>query len=173
MEDLRSCKKCCQLLPISIFRKDRNYITYTCQPCNLAFLKEYRQLNKLKIKHQKDSWYQANKHLAVERYHNDAQNKLTRLLRSRLYLAIKNNQKAGSAVGDLGCSIQEFRLYMESKFQPGMTWDNWSINGWHIDHILPLSNFDLTKREELLKACHYTNMQPLWSQDNWSKGDKC
>ena len=84
--------------------------------------------------------------------------------------AIKSNQKAGSAVRDLGCSIKEFKACIESKFQHGMTWDNHGFHGWHLDHIIPLSKFDLTDREEFLKACHYTNIQPLWAYDNLSKG---
>jgi hypothetical protein len=95
--------------------------------------------------------------------------KLSKLLRNRLYKSIKNNQKVGSAVSDLGCSIPELKIYLESKFQPGMTWDNWSITGWHIDHIIPLDSFNLSNREEFLKACHYTNLQPLWAINNWEK----
>ena len=93
-------------------------------------------------------------------------------LRSRLYNAINNNQKVGSAVKDLGCSIEEFKIYLESKFSPDMTWENWSINGWHIDHIKPISSFDLTDRKQLLEACHYTNLQPLWADENLTKGKK-
>lgn len=93
-------------------------------------------------------------------------------LRNRLYQAIKNDYKLGSAVKDLGCSIQDFKLYIESKWLPDMNWDNWSIHGWHIDHIIPLNSFDLTNREKLLKAVHYTNLQPLWAKDNISKSYK-
>jgi hypothetical protein len=51
-----------------------------------------------------------------------------------------------------------------------MSWSNWSLKGWHIDHIKALSKFDLTNREQLLEACHYTNLQPLWAAENMSKG---
>lgn len=93
-------------------------------------------------------------------------------LRSRLNKAIKGNYKSGSAVEDLGCSIDEFKSYIESKFQPGMTWDNWGRDTWHIDHIVPISHFDLSNRDELLKACHYSNMCPLWAKDNMIKGNR-
>lgn len=74
----------------------------------------------------------------------------------------------GSAVRDLGCSIPEFKTYIENKFVDGMSWDN--HGEWHLDHIKPLASFDLTDRSQLLIACHYTNYQPLWAIDNLKKG---
>ena len=53
-----------------------------------------------------------------------------------------------------------------------MTWDNYGYYGWHIDHITPLASFDLTNRQQLLEACHYTNLQPMWAKDNMTKSDK-
>ena len=62
--------------------------------------------------------------------------------------------------------------YLESKFQTGMTWENHTHNGWHIDHIIPISKFDLTDEAQMKKACHYTNLQPLWAGDNFRKHAK-
>lgn len=90
-------------------------------------------------------------------------------LRTRLGTAIKRNSKRGSAVGDLGCTIPELKIYLENRFQKGMTWDNWGRRGWHIDHIKPLKEFNLTDRKQFLKVVHYTNLQPLWWQDNLAK----
>jgi hypothetical protein len=58
---------------------------------------------------------------------------------------------------------------MESLFQPGMTWDNRGRNGWHLDHIRPLAAFDLSNPKDIVRACHYTNYQPLWALDNIRK----
>lgn len=91
-------------------------------------------------------------------------------LRWRLNCALRTNSKKGLAVKDLGCSIAQFKAYIESKFQPGMSWSNWSRYGWHLDHVQPLRSFDLSKNSEFRRAAHYTNYQPLWAKDNLSKG---
>lgn len=93
-------------------------------------------------------------------------------LRARLNVAIKDNYKNGSAVKDLGMPIILFKLYIASKWKPGMCWNNYGRTGWHLDHIKPLASFDLTNREEFLKSCHYSNYQPLWAKENLSKGCK-
>ena len=90
---------------------------------------------------------------------------LKRNLRSRLNKAVKGNYKNTSAVKDLGCSVEELKIHLESKFRLGMTWNNYGL--WQIDHIVPLA---LVKNElELKKACHYSNLQPLWASDNLNK----
>lgn len=124
--------------------------------------KIYKNLNKDKIRKYE-----------FEKYHNDINFRLSVILRRRLRDALKNNSKKVSAVKSLGCSIQEFKSYLESKFQLGMTWENYGYEGWHIDHIIPLANFDLTNKMECEKACHYTNLQPLWAEENFRKNDKC
>lgn len=105
-----------------------------------------------------------------EKYKNDVIFKLSHVLRNRLRYAIKYNKKVGSAVEDLGCSIQDFKFYLEGKFKDGMSWDNYGK--WEIDHVIPLIFFDLTQREQFLRACNYTNLQPLWKLENLKKGKK-
>ena len=138
--------------------------------------KDWYESNKDTIKVQQKTYYENNKNKRYNYHYNklktDLQYKLTCNLRSRLYNAINNNQKAGSAIKDLGCSVEELKSYLESKFQPGMNWDNWTYVGWHLDNIKPLASFDLTDRQQLLEACHYTNLQPLWADENLSKGKK-
>lgn len=176
------------------FYKNASNKPTLCKRCIKENRKNYYQINKTKqkeqtkkydlnhidnIKGRQKKYYNSNngkqkrckyyKHYFKNQYKNNVQFKLSVLLRSRLREAIKNNQKVGSAVNDLGCSIYELKQHLESKFQEGMTWNNHGVHGWHIDHIIPLSLFDLENREQFLKACHYTNLQPLWSTDNLTK----
>jgi hypothetical protein len=70
----------------------------------------------------------------------------------------------------LGCSESEFKSYIESQFQEGMTWENYSHSGWNLDHILPLSKAKTT--EDFLKRGHYTNLRPMWAKENYKKGNR-
>ena len=70
----------------------------------------------------------------------------------------------------LGCTIEEFRLYIEKRFTDGMTFENHGLKGWHLDHIIPIAS--ATTEEEIIKLNHYTNFQPLWAEDNLRKGSK-
>lgn len=72
----------------------------------------------------------------------------------------------------LGCTSEEFKRYIESKFKEGMTWENHGINGWHIDHIRPLASINWDDPEDIKSAFHYTNTQPLWWHENLAKGDR-
>jgi hypothetical protein len=163
--------------------KDRGYLPKSkafrvCHPCKVS-QPEYRvvlvkaikavrstEQSRLKTKQQMDNLWGAQR--ANPDYLLNV--KIKNRLRSRLSHAIKNNEKYGSAVEDLGCSIEELKHHLESKFQLGMTWDNYGINGWEIDHIKPLFRFNLTNKEEFFKANHYSNLQPLWVAQNRTKG---
>lgn len=102
----------------------------------------------------------------------DVQYKLRWNIRNRFKQALLKSYKSGLAIKYLGCSIVELKNYLESKFMLGMTWENYGIKGWHIDHIKPLSSFDLSDENNAAIACHYSNLQPLWAFHNLSKGNK-
>ena len=104
------------------------------------------------------------------RYANDIDFKLSLKLRSRISRSIKNHSE--SLTDNFGCTMDELKTYLESKFLPGMTWDNYGKDGWHVDHINPIENFDLSKEDEVKKACHYTNLLPRWASDNHKKSNK-
>ena len=98
--------------------------------------------------------------------------KMIKNIRAAMRLAIINNVKSGHTIELLGCSVEYLHEYLEGQFKPGMTWDNWGIRGWHIDHIIPLSYFDMSDPEQQKRAWHYTNLRPLWAKDNLRKGNK-
>jgi hypothetical protein len=123
--------------------------------------KKYKQKNRLRIRKVKLKWVKLN-------YRIDPVFRLARLLRQRIHSVLKGDQKAGSAVRDLGCSVEFLKQYIEKKFYAHMTWKNWG-RIWELDHIKPLSKFDLTDREEFLKACNYRNLQPLTIKDHRKK----
>ncbi len=173
------CNKCKIQKQINEMRKGKNI----CKSCtNARFMKwkhesgfvQYQKnhrianiklVNETQRKYNEKHRERLNK-LQCERRKTDINFKLSGLLRNRVSRAIK----FGSAVRDLGCSIDELKLHLESKFQSEMTWEN--HGKWHIDHIIPLCSFDLTNRDQFLQACHYTNLQPLWATDNIRKGGK-
>jgi hypothetical protein len=96
--------------------------------------------------------------------------RLTCNLRSRIYMALKidNYTKQTNTFKILGCDLDTIKLHIEEKFTNGMTWEN--KGKWHIDHIVPLSS--AKTEEEAYQLCHYTNLQPLWAEDNMNKGIK-
>jgi len=83
-------------------------------------------------------------------------------MRIRLNHALKNNFKNGKTLDLLGCSIKEFKIFLENQFDQNMTWENYG-KYWEIDHIHPLSKGG---------SFYYTNTRPLKISENRSKGNK-
>lgn len=93
------------------------------------------------------------------------------LLRNRLKNALKNGFKKGKTLEMLGCSVEEFKLYLEKKFTPKMNWENYG-SYWELDHIKPCDSFDLSNLEEQKKCFTFTNIQPLEKIANRIKSNK-
>ena len=102
------------------------------------------------------------------RFHNDQQYRIGVLITGMTHRYLKGVGRKNEPI--IGCSVESLRKHLESKFTDGMSWMNYGE--WEIDHILPLTSFDLTNPEEYSKCVHYSNLQPLWAMDNLKKGNK-
>ena len=172
--------------------KTKNHYKANKEYCK-QYAKIYRKENTKQISIDRIQHYQENKKQILERCDQyrvknkekinqknlirrkeDIQFKLSSTIRTRILRAIKEqySKKAYKSMELLGCSIAFARQHIEDQFTIGMTWDNHSLYGWHIDHIKPCASFDLTDPEQQKQCFNYTNLQPLWAEDNLSKGAK-
>ena len=158
MKNFYSFNKLCQTCTKPIANQNKQGF---CRKCYLTKFKLEKQ-EYIADYHRKK--YLANKkeiNLNIKRrLHTDPNYKIRDVLRSRVRKLLKKSDRR-SHIDYLGCSVDQLRQYLESKFQPGMTWENHGRYGWHIDHIKPLASFDLMDCAQFEKACHYTKLQPL------------
>ena len=109
---------------------------------------------------------------AKKRKLNDDVFRLKIIIRNNIYQSLfrKSLTKNKKTEDIIGCSYDDFKLYIESKFEPWMNWDNYGLydgelfTGWDLDHIVPISS--ATTEEEVISLNHYTNFQPLCSKIN-------
>jgi hypothetical protein len=93
--------------------------------------------------------------------------RLAHTLRIRVWKVLKGINKSKSTLELLGCSIEQLKDHLEKQFTGGMSFNNYGK--WHIDHKRPCASFNLSKKSEQRKCFHYTNLQPLWAEDNIRK----
>ena len=142
------------------------------------YLKKYREENKDKLREQEREYHVKNKDKIREdrnkRYKKDPNFKLGSLIRVRIREELKNNntKKTSKSAELIGCTVQEAREHLEKQFKKGMRWDNHGFKGWHIDHIKPISKFDLNNIDECKECWSIDNLQPLWWQENLKKSNK-
>lgn len=101
---------------------------------------------------------------------NDPATILKRCNRDRIRDLVRQkimNKTLPSSIDYFGADGKTVVAHIESKFVSGMSWHNKNL--WHVDHIIPLTAFNLLDETECKKAFHYTNLQPLWAEDNWAK----
>lgn len=109
----------------------------------------------------------------------DISYRIARNIRSRIGSCIRTQRtnKNNHTFRLLGCDKYSLMAYLEQHFYDRstgeeMSWENYGLDGWHIDHIRPCASFDLTDPEQQKECFHYTNLQPLWAEDNLRKSDK-
>jgi hypothetical protein len=92
--------------------------------------------------------------------------------RARIYWNLKKSLRQPAVERVIQCTIPELKAHLESLFEPWMSWDNWGRKGWHIDHSVAVSEFDLTDEQQLLKCYHWSNMRPLHWLENVKQAGK-
>jgi hypothetical protein len=175
-QGLKECCTCHIIKPISEFVKHCNKKdghSSQCKQCmknkskvfyleHSNYYKQYQKEHKIQL-----LIYQAK--YSKNKLKTEIIFKITKNLRNRFWNAIKKNWKSGYTLELLGCSVDFLKKHLESQFKEGMSWDNYGKNGWHIDHIKPLSSFNLNKKEEIYKCWNYKNLQPWWWYENIKK----
>ena len=107
-----------------------------------------------------------------ERYATEVTFRIRHALRARLRLALKHRgiREPRTTLELIGCTPRELQVHLERKFLPGMSWHN--HGKWHIDHLVPCAQFDLTNLEDRQRCFHFSNLQPLWAAENIRKGGR-
>jgi hypothetical protein len=169
---------------------------YGKKDLRLEYQKTYYKLNKEKYREfsikwrveNKDKWIES-RNIYIEKnrernneYHRNwkkekrmdpgykIKNNLSRSIRYHLCKSV-NCKKTKETIDYIGCSIDELKEYLQSKFTEDLSWSNYGTV-WHIDHIIPCSSWDFTKEEEKFYCWNFRNLQPLRAQENQSKRDK-
>jgi hypothetical protein len=160
MNNCLLCNK--KFIRTDIFRK------YCSKNCKIKAQKEkkpdydkiYYQKNKYKINQQRKKYRN-------QRLQKDIDFKIRRYLSHRIYMAVKGYCKSETTIKLLGCSVEQLKKHLEKQFKLDMNWSNYGK--WHVDHINPCASFDLSKTSEQKKCFNYTNLQPLWAEENLRK----
>lgn len=151
-----------------LLEKNRQYREINAEKINIQ-RKEYRNRSVIKehIKIKNKEYLETRKENLRKQRQTDLNFRLREILRSKFHRAVK---KIGYS-NFLGCSIDFFKRWIEFKFTNDMNWDNIGVV-WHIDHILPISKFNLRDSTEINICFNWTNLQPLYATENISKSNK-
>jgi len=185
---IKQCSSCLRELNVSEFSPKKNYkygVSSKCKECVASYLAEYGKKNRSKLS-ENQRQYRVQKADQFKEYYNKPEvkarlkaweknnphSKICRIIRERTRKILRN-ALYGKGIGPIsnliGCTGRELVYHIESQFETGMNWDN--RGEWHIDHIIPISSFNLLDPEQRAKASHYTNLRPLWAKDNKAKSD--
>ena len=149
----------------------------------VAYANKYREDNKEHIlKHDRErsrlkrqdpeyrEWKRTYDRIREHRlYATDLNFAIMKRLRSRIRRVLESDfaLKSASTMELIGCNLEQLKVYLTGTFTEGMSWA--LLDRLAIDHIQPCCSFDLTKPEEQRKCFHYTNLRPLWAEENWAK----
>jgi hypothetical protein len=190
-QEKKRCTKCSAIKPFNFFSPQKaGYmgLKAQCRECDSKYDKQFQSKNNTRAERDKtdkakqyrkkyvaenlDWWRKYEREYRYNRRREDMFFKIKGNMSGRLSDLINKRNLSTNTLELIGCDRETFISHIEKQFTEGMTWENYGLKGWHVDHIIPLSLFDLTIENEVKKACHYTNLQPLWWQDNLEKGNK-
>jgi hypothetical protein len=181
MKQCGNCKEIKELTEFTKCKRLKDGLNWECKICNNNRHKKYREINAEKEKLRRQKKYSENKEHELRkvleyqknRMLNDPSYKMLRRIRDRHSKAVKSSGKLKNFRNTelLGCESSFLKEYFEQLFSDGMNWDNYG-KLWQIDHIHPLSRVDWDDVEQVKKVCHYTNLRPLLTELNLSKGNK-
>jgi hypothetical protein len=181
------CSKCKTEKELCEFNKDstrKDGYEYYCKSCckTKRVLQYHSSIDENRGKHRErqKKYYNNNvskireykKKYENNRLKNDPEFKLSKNIRRRisLFLQSKNTNKNNKTFNIVGCTPKQLKEHIQSQFKDNMSWENYGYYGWHIDHIIPLSS--AKNIDEFYPLCHYSNLQPLWGEENMSKSNK-
>jgi len=188
------CSKCKEEKEVCLFTRDKRTndgVGSYCKSCNNLrstiwrknqpnYLKEYYQNNTTKNREKENIrgklWREHNREKSREYEKNKRETnllyKVSKNITSDLskFVKLSNVTKNNKTMKYLGCDPHQLRKHLESQFTEGMTWENYGVNGWHIDHKLPKTL--VMYENDLYLIYNYKNLQPLWFIDNIRKSNK-
>ena len=189
MSKEKACRSCSEIKNLSNFNRDKKTpdgYDYQCKDCRKAQKKEWRKKNSEHVSNYDKQYYLENKdakrksnlEARKRRRKNNPLLKIKEAYSSSLRRAfqsikIQKNTKSSDVIG---CTNKEFRDHLASQFynhpQTGepMTFENYGLYGWHLDHIIPISS--AKSEADIRKLSHYSNIQPLWAEDNLKKSSR-
>lgn len=172
-------RRCCQKNPEKYAALQRRWRKANKEKYSETRLR-WRQTNREKLAASSRLWRQENPGKCAASSRQWQQTKLASdpifcliaNCRRRVGLALQGKSKSAKTLELIGCSVEHLRLWLTQQFQPGMTWENYGLKGWHVDHIKPCKKFDLTDPAQQRQCFNFTNLQPLWAEKNLRKGAK-
>lgn len=175
------CATCRRKLSLDCFHTDsstRLGVNYSCKDCvnkskrEYSHTEKYKEYNRKKMsKYRQTEYFKEYRRIySLKRIDENEQHRINLKLHNNLNKLIHRSTYNGYMIELVGCSRKEFINFIESQFKEGMSWDNYG-KIWHVDHIVPCSYFDLTDKDEQRVCFNWRNSQPLFSKENFSKGN--
>ena len=181
---LKTCSSCKIDRELDQFNKDKSAtdgLKYSCRECTKKRYSIYYESNKEReierqtnYQNNNKSSVRASRNIRVKKKYDtdilyrlkiNTRNRIKHFLKSSNFDKIKNG-----TFNIVGCTPFELKDHIQKQFLEGMNWENYGFRGWHIDHIIPLAACE--NNDDVHKLCHYTNLQPMWADDNYKKGDR-